>query len=157
MRLERDPAYVEREARAPFRLCVFFIVLIAGCIFAAAANAKLSTHIMQSVAFVISSNLFYRMHRTRREGANTRSVIYTSKDDRLLNLHGRGSVVTIPLSEVTKVSLRYRRSEVSSILIKTRSGRKVRIARYQNMPALAALLESTTKAENLKVATRFHL
>jgi hypothetical protein len=152
MRLEMDPAYVKWESRAPLRLSVVFVVLIAGCIVAAAANARLSTHVMQALAFVISSNLFYRMHRTRREGTKPHAVIYTSKDDRVLNVHRRDAVVAITLSEIRKVTFQYRKSRLVSIRIKTKLDQSVRIAKYQNMSALADLLKSTTKAENLKIA-----
>ena len=157
MRLELDPAYVKRESLAPLRLSVFFMLLIAACMVATAANAKLSAHVAQLLAVAISCNLFYRMHTTRRKGANSHAVIYTSKDDRLLHMQRRDAVMTVALSEVSQVTLQYRKTRLVGILIKTRANRTVRIARYQNMPALADRLRSTTKPEHLKVARWFHL
>ena len=157
MRLEMDPAYVKQELLAPLRLSVFFVILMAACIVATAANAKLSTHFAQLLAVAISSNLFHRMHKTRHEGENSHAVIYTSKDDRLLHVHRMDGVMTIALSEVRQVTLQYRNTKLVAILIKTKLNRNVRIARYQNMPALADRLKSTTKPDNLKIANWFHL
>jgi hypothetical protein len=157
MRLEMDPAYLKQESRAPLRLSVFFVILMAACIVATAANAKLSAHFAQVLAVAISSNLFHRMHKTRREGANSPAVIYTSKDDRLLHVHRMDQVMTLAFSEVRQVTLQYRKTRLVAILIKTRLNRTVRIARYQNMPALADRLKSTTKPENLKIAKWFQL
>jgi hypothetical protein len=151
-----DPAYVRQEARAPLRLSVFFVLLMGACIVATAANAKLSTHFAQLLAVAISSNLFHRMHKTRREGANSHAVLYTSKDDRLLHVHRMDRVMTIALSDVSQVTLQYRKTKLVAILIKTKLNRNVRIARYQNMPELADRLKSTTKPEYFRIAKGLH-
>ena len=156
MRFEIDPAYVKAQSRRSLWVSFFFILIMAGCIAGAAGNPKLSAYVIPVTAVIILSHLVYGMHKTRREGANAYAVIYTSEDDRFLNVQYKDTIVTITLAEVRKVALQYRKDRLVSILLKAKSDQDVRIAGYRNMPALADILKSAIKPENIKVATWFH-
>jgi hypothetical protein len=156
MRFEIDPAYVKAQSRRSLWVSFFFILIMAGCLAGATSNAKLSAYVIPVTAIVVLSHLVYAMHKTRREGANAYAVIYTSEDDRFLNVQFKDTIVTITLAEVRKVALQYRKDRLVSILLKAKSDQDVRIAGYRNMPALADILKSAIKPENIKVATWFH-
>ena len=156
MRFEIDPAYVTAQSRRSLWVRFFFILIMAGCIAGATGSTKLSAYVIPVAAIACLSHLIYGMHKTRREGANAYAVIYTSEDDRFLNVQYKDTIVTITLAEVRKVALQYRKDRLVSILLKAKSDQDVRIAGYLNMPALADILKSAIKPENIKVATWFH-
>lgn len=156
MKLEIDPVYAKSRMRKQFWARVFFSFLIAGAIAKAVSSGKISGYIIPGFAAIVLTRVLYDMHRNRIRGATSFAEIYTSNDDRLLNVRHLDTLVTITLAEVKKITLQYRKDRLSSILLKAKSDQDVRIEGYLNINALAEILKARANPEIVKTAKWYH-
>ena len=149
-------SHIKRQSRKARYLGLFFAALIAGCIALIVNSKSISGMLLPAGGIYLFSHSIFLIYKRLKEGSDSYPVVELDEATGMIAVSHKNITVTVPLSQIDKLRLQYKSKTLESILLSTKSGQDLRFEGYENLVAIASVLERHAPKENTKVAKWYH-
>ena len=148
--------HIKRQSRKAIYVGLFFAVLIAGGIAMIVNSKSFSGMLLPAAGVLFFSQSIFGTYKHLKEGADAYPVVKLDEATGTMAVSHKDITVTVTLSQIDKLRLQYNSKTLESILLKTKSGEKLRFEGYENLVAMASVLERHVPKENIEIAKWYH-
>jgi len=120
-------------------------------------NAKTASNMVYPwVGVFLFTPPIFRGYKNIKEGASRFSVIELDAVAGMITVSYKDITVTVDITQIKNLRLQYKSKRLVSVIVTTSSGEIMRLEGYENLEALASILERFTPRERITSAKFYH-
>jgi hypothetical protein len=135
---------------------IFVVALIAGLILMLVNSNDLSNKAIAAIGIFLLAKYLPHAYRSIKNHDTSYPEIEILETQEKIDISHKNAVVSMPLSDIEKLTIQCKKGSVTSILLTTKSFSNLRFEGYENFEKMAEILKKYTPAKNLKIATWYH-
>ena len=156
MKFNISNQHKSRGRRNAILAALLLPVLILGFVLMLINSQDLSDKLIAVVGIFLLARYLPHAYRAVKNHDSSYPQIEVLQAENRIDISHKGAVISMPLSDIEKLRVQYRKGKVASILLSSTAFSNLRFEGYDDMAQLAELLKKHTRPEHVQVATWYH-
>jgi hypothetical protein len=149
-------SHVKRQNRRAIYLILFLAAASAACAVSILNSNTISGMVFPLIGILVFTPPILSSYKRIKEGAAAYPVIGLDEPNGKVAVAHKDITVTVDLAQIKNLRLQHKSGRLESAIVETSSGETLRFEGYENLEALALVLERLTPKENITNASLYH-
>lgn len=156
MRFRITTEYIKKQNRKLILIALlFFLLSVVSLAMLLDANS-MSDIIIPIIGLYLFVPKIFKIPGTLKENAKSQPVLELNESEGKFSISHKADVVTVDIARLKNLRLQYTSKTLTSIIATTHSGNVLRLEGYENLEALASILEHLTPSNRITYAKFYH-
>lgn len=156
MKFQVSASHVKQQSRKAIYSILFLAVVTAACAIKLLNSKTIADTLFPVIGIMVFFPLIISSYKRIKEGSGAYPVIELDEPNGKVIVSHKDISVSVDLAQIKNLRLQHKSDRLESVILKTSSGETLRFEGYDNLPALASVLERLTPNEHVTNAKFYH-